>query len=77
MSDFNLIHVETSGGLTPPTYEIAVAIGQSGKGYEWTDAQVIGHTCVASKEWDDMIDRLVKSLEKVRREGHIKLQKNR
>ena len=75
MNDFILVHVDSSGGLIPPTHLVAVGIGQCGK-YSWTDADVMGHDCVTPTEWDQMVDRLIKSLEHVRRKGHAKLAEN-
>ena len=76
MSYFTLVHVDSSGGRKPPSHFVAVAIGESG-GYDWTDAEVMGHDCATPEEWDYMIDRLIKSLESVRRRGHAKLAENR
>jgi hypothetical protein len=75
MSDFILAHVDSLGGLKPPTNLVAVAIGQSGK-YSWSDFTIMGHDCVTHEEWDSMVDRLIKSLEQVRRRGHAKLKEN-
>jgi hypothetical protein len=76
MNDFYLVNADTSGGFTPPKHEVAVAIGQSGR-LNWTDAQVMGHACITTTEWNEMIDRLIKSLEQVRSEGHAKLRENK
>lgn len=78
MSDFVLLHTDSSGGGgLAPTYHVAVGIGQSGD-CSWTkNATVMGHDCTDGLEWDHIIDRLQKSLEEVRRQGHAKLSKNR
>ncbi len=76
MKNIRLVHVDLSGGHSPPACEVAVAIGESGW-YEWTEAQCLGHSCRRADEWDQMIDRLVASLEQVRTEGHAKLAENR
>jgi len=76
MNYFQHVFVDTACGHKPPAYKVEVAIGQSGR-EEWTKAEVMGHPCANSGEWDDMIDQLIKSLEKVRRAGHAKLAQNR
>ncbi len=74
MSDFILVHVDRSGDLKLSDFIVGVAIGQCGK-YEWSDRDVLGHDCATPNEWDQMIDRLIASLEEVRRKGHTKLRK--
>jgi len=73
---FTLASVDTAVGHPPPSYEVAVAIAESGE-YDWFQGQVMGHSCAGHEEWDATIDQLIKSLEKVRRVGHAKLTRNR
>ena len=73
MSDFRLIYANKSVGARPASYVVAVEPCPIGA-LTWTDnAKVMGHECATLEDWDEMIDRLVKSLEKVRCEGHAKL----
>ena len=77
MSDFTLTHIDSSGGQQRPANLVAIGIGQSG-GYSWTgDLDIMGHDCASPREWDEMVDRLIRSLEKVRAQGHVKLAANR
>lgn len=73
MNYFQLVHVNTVPRDLPPSYLVAVAIGQSGQ-YDWTNSDVMGWDCATHREWDGMIDQLIKSLERVRRRGHAKLK---
>jgi hypothetical protein len=73
---FTLASVDTAAGHPPPSYEVAVAIAQSGE-YDWTRGPVMGSSCATHEEWDALIGRIVKSLERVRRAGHRKLAKSR
>ena len=76
MHDFFLAVVDSSGGEgLPPCYHVAVGLGCHGKP-NWKNAPwIIGHDCITHEEWDQMVDRLQKSLEAVRRKGHAKLAK--
>ena len=75
-SYFTLASVDTAAGHPPPSYEVAVAIAQSGE-YDWFRGRVMGHSCAGHAEWDTMIDHLIKSLERVRKVGHTKLNRSR
>jgi hypothetical protein len=33
----------------------------------------MGHDCATAEDWDELIDRLIKSLQRVRRQGQAKL----
>jgi len=74
VNDFHLVNIDTSGGLIPPKHQVAVAVGPK---INWEEAEKIGHACITAKEWNEMIDRLIQSLEKVRQEGHAKLRENK
>jgi hypothetical protein len=77
MSDFKLAHVDSMPDFESGfKYHVAVTVGDSG-GYSWTgDSVVLGPECVTPGEWNVTIDRLIKSLEQVRREGLRKLASN-
>ncbi|HWX20418.1 MAG TPA: hypothetical protein VN578_11010 [Candidatus Binatia bacterium] len=77
MDDFILLDADSSGGHgLPPTYLVAVGVGMHGQHGWWKDHVVMGSDCVTHEEWDHMVNRLIKSLETVRRKGHAKLEKN-
>ena len=73
---YTLASVNTATGHPPPAYEVAVAVGKCGE-YDWFQGQVMGHSCAGHEEWDEMVDDLIKSLERVRRAGHKKINQNR
>ena len=73
---FTLASVDRAAGHPPPSYEVAVAINACGE-YQWYNGSVMGSSCTGHEEWDAVIDDLIKSLERVRRAGHQKLNRNR
>ena len=76
MKHFTLLHADTSGVPKHPAYQIAVGIGQSAEYAPWKDMRVMGYECMSAREWDEMVDKLIKSLESVRSQGHAKLSKS-
>jgi hypothetical protein len=72
MSDFRLLHGNKSIDPTRRSYVVAVEPCPTGP-LSWTDRKVMGHDCATAEDWDELIDRLIKSLQRVRRQGQAKL----